>query len=84
MSDPRTPGCDDSINEFAQSGGITNGAAWYVEFAKERCDIYYTITGTLWVEACRTSTISPPTTSRSLWNSAATSSPPAQGIKLVI
>ena len=29
MSDPRTPGCDDSINEFAQSGGITNGAAWY-------------------------------------------------------
>ena len=29
MSNPRTPGCDDSINEFAQSGGITNGAAWY-------------------------------------------------------
>ena len=29
MSDPRTPGCDDSINEFAQNGGITNGAAWY-------------------------------------------------------
>ena len=29
MSDPHTPGCDDSINEFAQNGGITNGAAWY-------------------------------------------------------
>ena len=29
MSDPRTPGCDDSVNEFAQNGGITNGAAWY-------------------------------------------------------
>jgi len=29
MSNPRTPGCDDSVNEFAQNGGITNGAAWY-------------------------------------------------------
>ena len=35
MSDPRTPGCDDSINEFAQSGGITNGAAWYVELPRK-------------------------------------------------
>jgi len=29
MSDPRTPGCDSEVNEFAQHGGITNGAAWY-------------------------------------------------------
>merc|ERR550517_1814854 len=29
MSDPRTPGCDSPVNEFAQHGGITNGAAWY-------------------------------------------------------
>jgi len=29
MSDPRTPGCDSPVNEFAQQGGITNGAAWY-------------------------------------------------------
>merc|ERR1719410_682930 len=29
MSDPRTPGCDEEINEFAGNGGITNGAAWY-------------------------------------------------------
>merc|ERR1712066_1122570 len=28
MSDPRTPGCDSEVNEFAQHGGITNGAAW--------------------------------------------------------
>merc|ERR1719410_3271142 len=29
MSNPRTPGCDSEVNEFAQHGGITNGAAWY-------------------------------------------------------
>merc|ERR1711994_892004 len=29
MSNPKTPGCDTPINEFAQHGGITNGAAWY-------------------------------------------------------
>eukprot|EP00090_Calanus_glacialis_P034114 TRINITY_DN569_c0_g1_i1.p1 TRINITY_DN569_c0_g1~~TRINITY_DN569_c0_g1_i1.p1 ORF type:complete len:495 (-),score=140.55 TRINITY_DN569_c0_g1_i1:78-1430(-) len=29
MSNPSTPGCDSPINEFAQHGGITNGAAWY-------------------------------------------------------
>ena len=29
MSDPRTPGCDSPVNEFAQHGGVTNGAAWY-------------------------------------------------------
>merc|ERR550532_1903900 len=29
MSDPRTPGCDSPVSEFAQQGGITNGAAWY-------------------------------------------------------
>ena len=28
MSNPSTPGCDSPINEFAQHGGITNGAAW--------------------------------------------------------
>merc|ERR1712226_35026 len=31
MSNPRTPGCDSEVNEFAQHGGITNGAAWYSE-----------------------------------------------------
>jgi hypothetical protein len=29
MSNPSTPGCDSPVNEFAQHGGITNGAAWY-------------------------------------------------------
>ena len=29
MSNPATPGCDSPVNEFAQHGGITNGAAWY-------------------------------------------------------
>merc|ERR1719373_1494049 len=29
MSNPNTPGCDSPVNEFAQHGGITNGAAWY-------------------------------------------------------
>merc|ERR1719322_1439064 len=29
MSNPNTPGCDSAVNEFAQHGGITNGAAWY-------------------------------------------------------
>ena len=29
MSNPATPGCDSPVNEFAQQGGITNGAAWY-------------------------------------------------------
>merc|ERR1719225_630578 len=29
MSNPATPGCDGPVNEFAQHGGITNGAAWY-------------------------------------------------------
>jgi len=29
MSNPNTPGCDSPVNEFAQNGGITNGAAWY-------------------------------------------------------
>ena len=29
MSNPSTPGCDSPKNEFAQQGGITNGAAWY-------------------------------------------------------
>merc|ERR1712184_117980 len=29
MSNPRTPGCDSEVNEFAQHGGITNGAAWH-------------------------------------------------------
>ena len=28
MSNPSTPGCDSPVNEFAQHGGITNGAAW--------------------------------------------------------
>jgi len=29
MSNPSTPGCDTDENEFANQGGITNGAAWY-------------------------------------------------------
>jgi len=29
MSNPSTPGCDSPVSEFAQQGGITNGAAWY-------------------------------------------------------
>jgi len=29
MANPATPGCDSPVNEFAQQGGITNGAAWY-------------------------------------------------------
>merc|ERR1711915_869976 len=29
MANPSTPGCDSPVNEFAQQGGITNGAAWY-------------------------------------------------------
>ena len=28
MANPATPGCDSPVNEFAQQGGITNGAAW--------------------------------------------------------
>ena len=90
MSNPRTPGCDSEENEFAKQGGITNGAAWLVlfpfKFSSFFISLFFLLTqskkiasGTQWAVGCRTSTISPPTTSRSPSSSAATSTHPRRG-----
>ena len=90
MSNPRTPGCDSEENEFAKQGGITNGAAWLVlfpfKFSSFFISLFFLLTqskkiasGTPWAVGCRTSTISPPTTSRSPSSSAATSTHPRRG-----
>ena len=41
MANPSTPGCDSPVNEFAQQGGITNGAAWFVFSMKTGRSIYF-------------------------------------------